>query len=559
MRHSSLAANLSSSRLKNSLAIAIWIIAGGLGAGQVSYAQDQGWSKALPLSSDIQSSWFPDVAADATGRVHVVWSSDIGTGVGQAYDVVMYAAAQSGAQWPAPQDIVALPSKGAVTRPTVLVDDQGILHLTFRSYTVFYSHAPVQAVSPTALLPPRLISSFENGYFSRLAVEKGGRLHIVYTENTQNPGCTGCLHVFYRYSTDNGLTWSPTVDISRLPTGAAKPQLVIDVAGNLHVVWEAGLGGDLGQLDQTLPTSVYYTASYDRGQSWSSPIALASFPNVAPTVTAATSTPSTTQPRTSPTAPSASPSPSPSPLPKSFKNIALGLDGKGNLVVAWLALPEDRVYFQSSGDQGRSWSDPQLILGVWGAWTVYQGRTDDYAMATDSAGAIHLVLIGRTAEKTTALNVLHVTWDGVHWSEPEPIVTLTGDVPEWPRAAVGLGNDLHVVWFVRDQAHIFVGQGTSLYRIWYSHKLQSAPALTPVLWPTLSPTVQPSVAPATTATAILRPSFQPTAQIASTPSPATNANLVYNELDYLKVVAKGILPAVLVILIVVAAVLIFRR
>ncbi len=127
--------------------------------------QKNGWSLPVALSPDTQSSWFPDIAADTTGLVHAVWSTSISTGVGQAYDVVMYAAAQPAAQWPAGRDLVALPSKGAVTRPTILVDKQGIVHLTFRSYTVYYSHVPVQLIAPAALLEPRPISSIDKGYF----------------------------------------------------------------------------------------------------------------------------------------------------------------------------------------------------------------------------------------------------------------------------------------------------------------------------------------------------------------------------------------------------------
>jgi hypothetical protein len=526
-------------------------------------AADQavGWSEPIALSPDTQSSWFPDIAADASGQVHVVWATSLATGVAEAYDVVMYATSQDGITWTSPNDIVALPSKGAVTRPSLWADNQGILHITFKSYTVYYSNAPVRSVSPESMRAPVPISSpnnNNNGYFSRLAIDQQGRLHLVYTENIQSPSCVGCFHIFYRQSNDDGLTWTPAVDISNQANGAAKPQLVIDEAGNLHVAWEAGKGGDLGQLDPSFPTSVYYTGSNDGGQSWSSPIALASFPNVVPTAVPATNTPSPTQPRASPTASPAAPTPSPTAFPNSFKNIALGLDGKGNVVVAWLALPEDRVYYQVSADQGHSWSDPHNIPGVWGAWTLYQGRTDDYAMTTDSSGVVHLVLVGRTAEKQDALSVIHVTWNGFAWGVPDAITTMTGDVPEWPRAAVGLGDNLHVVWFVRDQAHIFDSGGATQYRVWYSHMLLSAPALTPVVWPTLSPTVQPSAVPAI-ATVVAGPSLQPTAQIASTPSPATNTQLVYNEMDYLKVVVTGLIPAVLVIILIMGAVLLMRR
>src|SRR6185295_4111003 len=153
-------------------------------------------------------------------------------------------ASPDGARWKTAADIFAFPSKGAVTRPTLLADSHGQLHMTFKVYTIYYSQGLASAVNATSMRPPQPISAADDGYFSQAVVDSLGRLHVILTENAQDPGCPGCFHVFHRQSDDNGLTWSPLADISRLPTGAAKPQVVIDAQGNLFVVWEAGAGGD---------------------------------------------------------------------------------------------------------------------------------------------------------------------------------------------------------------------------------------------------------------------------------------------------------------------------
>jgi hypothetical protein len=143
-----------------------------------------------------------------------------------------------------------------------------------------------------------------------------------------------------------------------------------------------------------------------------------------------------------------------------------------------------------------------------------------------------------------ALSVLHLSWDGSRWSQPEEIVSISGDVPEWPRIAVGLGNQLHVTWFVRDQAHIFGGEGASRYRIWYAQKQIDAPAQTPVLvWPTQE--ISQSLA--------TPPDLEPTPEILdTTPTPTmapalsqtVTENLVYSEQGYLQVVAFSLVPVV---------------
>ena len=68
------------------------VLAGLLIPASASYGQTEdptpGWTEPALLSYG----WFPDVAADASGRVHVVWSS--GT---TGYDVVMYSSTTDGA------------------------------------------------------------------------------------------------------------------------------------------------------------------------------------------------------------------------------------------------------------------------------------------------------------------------------------------------------------------------------------------------------------------------------------------------------------------------------
>src|SRR5579859_2178313 len=548
--------------LVSMMAVAVFAMVNPLPTQANSSAQDQGWSQPYLLSPGTQSSWFPDVATDATGRVHAVWATSISTGVAQAYDVVMYSSSQDGLTWSAAKDIVALPSKGASTRPSLLADGLGWLHLTYRSYTVYYSQAPVAAVGAGSLATPQPISTPDNGYFSRLAIDKEGRLHLVYTENIQSLDCQGCFHIFYRQSDNNGAAWSRPVDISVVPAGAVKPQILIDEQDAIHVVWESGEGGDLGQLSGSAATQVMYTASYDRGRSWATPVQLAVFPNAAPTAAAAataTTVVSTTRSFATQIATPVGPTPQVTPVVRSFKNIALGSNSHGQLVMAWLSVPEDQAYYQVSNDQGHTWSDPKLIPAVWGAWAVYEGRTDDYAMATDSMGLVHLLMVGRTAEKQDTLSVLHLAWDGSAWSKPEAITTLAGDVPEWPRAAIGLGNQLHVVWYVRDEAHIFGGEGASQYRVWVSQKLLSAPAVAPVVLPTAQASPAPSAQPTEDLAATPAPTLAATIPLSLTQDSAPGPNLVYNESDYLRVVGQSIVPALVGVVLVVAAVRLFRR
>lgn len=447
---------------------------------QAASAQVGEWSLPVPLSDETTSSWFPDVAVDASGQVHVAWSSGVTLGIGQSYDTVVYTSSLDGQRWSTPLDVVALPSKGAVTRPMLVADSLGTLHMTYRSYMIYYSHASTQAVGSPSMLPARPISSGDNGYFSQLVLDPAGRLHVFYTEYAERVDCPECLHVLHRVSTDRGLTWSHPVDITPGPSGAAKPHVVVDGQERMHLVWEAGRGGDLGQLAD--PARAMYTASYDGGETWQEPIQLGRDEDQS-------------------------------------RNVTLGMTGTGELVAVWLGLPGDVLEYRTSRDHGATWSEPQMVPNAFGGWTLYQARTDGYTMITDGAGVLHLLAVGRTSPGQRTLSVLHVGWNGITWSEPEAVATLTGDVPEWPRAAIGLGNQLHVVWFVRDQAHIWGGEGAFRYRIWYAKRPLEGPAQQPVVFPTLTPT----------STAITA-SVSPTLQTTSTPPPTSGPDLTASQI-----------------------------
>jgi hypothetical protein len=482
-----------------------------LGAGApASYSQTSAWSEPVMLSIPGQFSWFPDVAVDLTGRIHVVWSAGV-TANRVAFDSVMHTSSEDGVTWTDVNDIfvVRQPNAGesAATRPTLFVDAYNNLHGIYTDYfKLFYSIAPAEgADSASVWSPAKLLGSGEPVYYSWMAADSQNRLHVVYTENVYTRSCPICYHVYYRQSDDGGEKWSEPVDVSRFATGAAKSQLLIDRQDNLHVVWEAGTGGSLGQL---LGQAVArYAASYDGGVTWSLPVEFGS--------------PITTT------------------VLNESKSIVIGEDGREQLLIVWLASPEDRLYFQRSTDQGRSWTAPEIIPAIWGGQSVYPTRLDAYALKTDSAGNLHLIAAGRLEEKQRTLDLLHLVWDGATWSTPEPIVRLSGDVAEWPRLAVRGGNELHLVWFVRNKEAAFGSEASSArYAVWYARRQLDTPAIiaTPLVRPTQPVTALPTVEDQPSATPTPRPTERP---ILTSPSNRVDA---YGETDYLLYIGLSLTP-----------------
>jgi len=178
-----------------------------------------------------------------------------------------------------------------------------------------------------------------------------------------------------------------------------------------------------------------------------------------------------------------------------------------------------------------------------GGWSLYNTPLDDYSMVTDSAGVIHFAAVGRTPETKASLSLLHLTWDGVTWSTPNVVVTLTGDAPEWQRLAIGSGNQVHLVWFVRDAAHLW-DSDRGLYRVWYAQAISSAPQMKATPLPEYSPTP--------TSPALVVSFETPTPMPTSTPNPVLQqipppSGSIYNETDEVILIALSLIPALLIL------------
>lgn len=464
----------------------------------VGYGQEsEAWSRPLRLGDG----WFPDVAADSSGRVHLVYASAIG-GLESfdGYDIVMYTSSPDGVRWTPPNDIGARPQVGGseATRPYLISDTQNNLHLTFRDTTIFYAQAHTTLAESASNWFQKPI---HQGYFSVLAIDSQERYHLVFTENVVTDQCPICYHVYHTYSDNSGESWSTPLDVSTLPTGSAKPRLVTDSQDRLYLIWEAGVGGSYGQLID--PTTVLFALSTDRGQTWSLPVQL-------------------------------------SPQNDRARQPGLGIDGMERLMAVWLDPETDIVYYRVSPDRGRTWTPASPIADTYGGWSIFPARLDHYVMEQDSQGHLHLVLVGRTSREQQFLDLLHLTWNGTNWSAPDVIASFYGDVPEWPEITIANGNQLHVAWFIRPEAYIWSGGFAS--QIWYAQRTLDAPGLPLLPVPTVTPIPSPTAEATTVA-----PTPEPLAPEAIQASELGFMGDITTENDEVFLILQSVIPSLLLI------------
>ena len=442
---------------------------------RVTLAQGTGWSEPVLLSTKTYHPWFPDIAVDADGRIHVVYDTgDVPISQGEALPGVMYTVFQDDV-WSEPNDLI-LGKAGNIFRPAIAVDRLGYLHMVHSG--VWYRRAPVTAARSAASWSKHVLDDGVT-YMSDVAVDSRGAIHVVYEKWVfgDEPILAGTgreiglADIFYRRSNDGGRTWTPPLNLSNTTkVGSYRVQIKVDAHDVIHVTWDEGwdrrsLWGE--------PQEGMYTSSADGGQTWSDPVVF--------------SQPENTN-----------------------AQIAAASDNQGGVLVVWRSTTIDRVFYSWSTDNGITWSEPREIPGLY-ARSYNDTPFDAYDMDTDSAGRIHLVAVGRSRLPESRgdrvpLGVYHLMWDGESWSEIEPIAIYTEDsgFPEYPKLAISEGNQLHVVWFVRDQQF-----GGEHYRIFYSHAESATPRQTPAPTPTLTPTATPTTTPVPPPTTTPLPTLDP--------------------------------------------------
>ncbi len=250
--------------------------------------------------------------------------------------------------------------------------------------------------------------------------------------------------IFYRRSQDDGRTWTAAVNLDPDPgVGSARAYLEIDRRDTLHVTWDEGWDRLTGEGD---PMHGTYTFSADGGETWS-PTTVITYPE------------------------------------STVAQLTVGSDGQGGVMLVWRATSRDELFYQWSSDGGRSWGEPAEIPQVFARpWTI---PFDMYDMASDSAGRVHLLVVGRQSpDRDAPLGVYHLVWDGESWSDPDRIFAETELCPEYPKIVLHEGNQLHTAWFTREGD---VWDDEVSREVWYSSSQSPAPHQPVAPLPTLTP------------------------------------------------------------------------
>jgi hypothetical protein len=114
----------------------------------------------------------------------------------------------------------------------------------------------VTAQAQTFSLPKNVASNADFQVTPQVGVDAAGNINVVWEDDTASNS-----YIFFSRSADGGVTFSPAKNLSSSQGSSWNPRIAVDSEGNINVVW----------IDATTGQDIFFSRSTDSGMSFSSP------------------------------------------------------------------------------------------------------------------------------------------------------------------------------------------------------------------------------------------------------------------------------------------------
>ena len=295
------------------------------------------WVNSKRLTWNLGGTFAPAIAVGSGNTIHVVWS-DKTPGNSEIY---YKKSTNGGVTWGVTRRVTW--TAGNSASPEIAVDSGGTIHIVWSDWTpgnteIYYKRSTDGGVTWGGF--KRLPWSSGNSSHPAISTDSSNNIHVVWADNTP-----GHYVMYYKRSTDGGVTWS---GVKRLTWGfaaAALPDIAIDSSNTIHLVWSGGF-------------EIYYKKSTNGGLTWDSAKRLTWNSGLS-------------------------------------SNSALAVDSGNTIHVVWgdWTSGNAEIYYKKSTNGGLTWDSAKRLT-----WNF--GDSKFPTVATDSNDSIHVVWQNDTSSKS---------------------------------------------------------------------------------------------------------------------------------------------------------------
>jgi hypothetical protein len=375
--------------------------------------------------------WPPVLLTDPGGVIHAFSYQYLRSAENLSERAIMYNSWTPSLGWTMPVDILLSPLSNDARLLDAELDAAGRVHLIFWGGTnvqanLYYSQAPLaEAAKASAWAAPVLVA--ENAgdpEAGSLLIESDNTYGVLFSGRQEGSG------LYLSQSADCGLTWSRPRMVASTHERSRLVQVLHVVTGTdgaVHAVWNEVTPEGQGR-------GIYYMRQAAVDRQWSEAVLLARAEAGLGTQTPA------------------------------------AIEYDEQIVVFFNQ--DSRIWMRTTAD-GYTWTAPQQLFGR------HEGVNGALSPLVDANDQLHLFFGQRMPGSPSIHGLWHSRWDGLRWSEPEPVVLgppvadQVGDQafdPYQARAHLTHDNIALVTWRT--------DPGNSGNGVWYSwNSLGAAPTL----------------------------------------------------------------------------------
>lgn len=217
----------------------------------------QTWSALKRLTWTSGSSMLPDIDTDPFGTIHLVWNENIS----DKGEIFYKKSSNSGTTWSVSKRLTW--NSGHSYSPSIATAQGGWIHVAWEddspgSNEIFYKRSTDGGDTWSTL--ERLTWNTGNSGGSSITTDSSTGVHLAWHDAT-----SGNSEILYKRSTDGGTTWTLLRRLTWNTGRSEFPCIAIDAGNNIYVVWCDDTPGN---------AEIFYKKSTDNGMSWSTPMRL---------------------------------------------------------------------------------------------------------------------------------------------------------------------------------------------------------------------------------------------------------------------------------------------